>query len=188
MAVGIRHPEVQKRAPHNQGKKESGWDLAPGKEPWRGNCSCALGSPLTGQEVSLDRKWASETRKSTYWPVLWLWWQQAEDRPAKRIGATLLQYAAQDAHIPVHAGARCWNLGFRTGPGRAQVGYTEIAWRLKCDCRKSLGPPQQQSTIAKEHVKGWAWPAITASFIRSSRSRTVGVPTLGTSLASAAMG
>lgn len=44
--------------------------------------------------------------------------------------------------------------------------YRDSLKGLKCDCRKSPGPPQQQSTIAKGHVEGWVWPAIIASFIK----------------------
>ena len=58
-------------------------------------------------------------------------------------------------------------LGVQDGP-RESTGWLhrDSLKGLKCDCRKSPGPPQQQSAIAKGHVKGWAWPAIIASFIK----------------------
>ena len=34
------------RTPYNQGKKESGWDLAPGKELWKSKLFLRPGKPL----------------------------------------------------------------------------------------------------------------------------------------------
>ena len=108
MAVDIRYPEVQERTPYNQGKKESGWDLAPGKEPWKRKLFLRPGKPLhwprgqSGQKVSFR-----DLEESVLTGALVMVGAGRRQRSAKRIGAILLQYAAEDAHLPVHAGAGC---------------------------------------------------------------------------------
>ena len=167
MAVDIRYPEVQERTPYNQGKKESGWDLAPGKEPWKRKLFLRPGKPLhwprgqSGQKVSFR-----DLEESILTGALVM------------VGAGRRQRWAEDwCYLAALRGRRCtpactrrgWvlKLGVQDGP-RDSTGWLhrDSLKGLKCDCRKSPGPPQQQSAIAKGHVKGWAWPAIIASFIK----------------------
>lgn len=167
MAVDIRHPEVQERTPYNQGKKESGWDLALGKEPWKRKLFCALGSPFTGQEVSLDRKQASETQKMNVLTGALAMVEAGRRQTGKEDWCYLA--AVHGPRCTPACTCRGWvlKLGVQNGP-RESTGWLhkDSQKGLKCDCRKSLGPPQQQSTVAKGCVKGWAWPAIIASFIK----------------------
>lgn len=167
MAVDIRHPEVQERTPYNQGKKESGWDLAPGKEPWKRKLFCALGSPFTGQEVSLDRKQASETQKMNVLTGALAMVEAGRRQTGKEDWCYLA--AVHGPRCTPACTCRGWvlKLGVQNGP-RESTGWLhkDSQKGLKCDCRKSLGPPQQQSTVAKGCVKGWVWPAIIASFIK----------------------
>ena len=93
MPVDIIHPEVQERTPYNQGKKESGWALVPGTELWKRKLQSGLKAIFRDLEESMLTG------------ALAMVGAGRRQRPAKRIGAILLQYVAQDAHLPVHAGA-----------------------------------------------------------------------------------
>ena len=104
-AVGIRHAEVQERASHNQGKKESGWDLAPGKEPWERKLFLHPGKPL-------DRPGGQSGQKASF--------RDSEERvltgAMAMVAAGGRQTSKEDwCYVAAVRGPRCTHTGTRRG-------------------------------------------------------------------------
>ena len=107
--------------------------------------SRTLGSPITGGEISRDRKGASEAQRRVQQPVCG---RQTTERPTQIVCATTLRPPVWDVHPLVPVGAGCWNSGCR-----GQTRGEDWCW-LSGESLRGWSVAQPQTGVVEEEA--WA--------------------------------